>query len=327
MSIQSGVFDLPAIGGQEPAPLVAQWNVVMRCPACGSGAWAARAELPDRSCVFGSERVVYPEEGIAVVECGTCGLYYKTAVPAPAFLAELYQRHAQAKWSSAYGFAPETDLLRRLRGHARFDLLDVGAADGAFLAACGAAGITCRRSALDVMHYAGIERHLSGELIQGFLDAPLPPWSQEPYDVVTLFDVLEHFYQPGVAFENLRALLRVGGLVLIETGNSASFWPRHAGIAQWWYVRLLEHHVFWSWRSLHRMAGIHGFRVVDWREVRHKSRRGRAPAKAAIGLMKTGLYVLAGARYATIAGWFGREGNQPWYPFARDHIQACLESV
>ena len=64
MSIQSGVFDLPAIGGQEPAPLVAQWNVVMRCPACGSGAWAARAELPDRSCVFGSERTRAPYKSV-----------------------------------------------------------------------------------------------------------------------------------------------------------------------------------------------------------------------------------------------------------------------
>ena len=277
--------------------------------------------------MFGSERVAYPEEGIAVVECDDCGLYYKTPVPAPAFLAELYRRHAQAKWASAYDFATEADLLRRLRGRARFDLLDVGAADGALLAACGATGITCRRSALDVMRYVGIEQHLSGELMQGLLDGPLPAWSQEPYDVVTMFDVLEHFYEPGAAFENLRALLRVDGLVLIETGNSASFWPRHAGIAQWWYVRLLEHHVFWSRRSLDRIAGAHGFRVVDWREVRHKSRRSLRPGKAAIGLMKTGLYLLAGAHYATIAGWFGREGHQPWCPFARDHIQACLERV
>ena len=326
MSVQSGVFEFPAIE-QEPAPLVAQWNSVVRCPACSSGSWAARAELPDRSCMFGSERVAYPEEGIAVVECNACGLYYKTPVPAPAFLTELYRRHAQAKWSSAYEYAYETDLLRRVSGRASLDLLDVGAADGAFLAACGAAGITCRRSALDVMRYAGIERHLSGELMLGFLDAPLPAWSQDPYDVVTLFDVLEHFYEPGAAFENLRTLLRAGGLVLIETGNSASFWPRRAGIAQWWYARLLEHHVFWSRRSLDRIAGVHGFRVVSWREVRHKSRRGRPPWKAAVGLMKTGLYVLSGARYATIAGWFGREGHQPWFPFARDHIQACLERV
>ncbi|HSC93941.1 MAG TPA: class I SAM-dependent methyltransferase [Burkholderiales bacterium] len=326
MSIHSGVVDFPAIG-LEPAPLLAQWKAVMRCPACDSEAWAARAELPDRSCVFGSERIAYPGKGIAVVECDACGLYYKTPVPVPAFLSELYRRHAQAKWSSTHDFVLEAELLRRVSGRSRFDLLDVGAADGAFLAACGAAGITCRRSAFDVMRYAGIERHLSGEFMAGFLDAPLPEWSQEPYDVVTLFDVLEHLYEPRAALENLRTLLRVGGLVLIETGNSASFWPRHAGIGQWWYVRLLEHHVFWSRRSLERIAGTHGFRVVGWREVRHKSRRSRPPWKNAVGLLKTGLYVLTGARYATIAGWFGREGNQPWYPFARDHIWACLEKV
>lgn len=326
MSIQSGVVDFPVIE-QERAPLAAQWRAIMRCPACGSDGFVARSGLPDRYCMFGSERIVYPEEGIAIVECNDCGLYYKSAVPAPAFLAELYRRHAQAKWSTAHDFAPEAGLLRRLRGSARFDLLDVGAADGTFLAACGSAGITGRRSAFDVMPYAGIGQHLSGELMEGFLDGPLPAWSREPYDVVTLFDVIEHFYEPAVAFENLRSLLRAGGLILIETGNSASFWPRRAGIDRWWYVRLLEHHVFWSRRSLGRIAGAHGFRIVHWREVRHKSRRGLPQREVAIDLVKTGLYVLTGPHYARIAGWFGREGNQPWCPFGRDHFEACLEEA
>jgi len=177
------------------------------------------------------------------------------------------------------------------------------------------------------MRYSGIERHLTGEFIEGFLDNPLPAWSRKPYDVVTLFDILEHLYDPGMAFENLRLLLRKGGLAFIETGNSTSFWPRRLGIQHWWYARLLEHHVFWSRRALERIATAHGFRTIYWREVRHKSKRCLVPPGTVVDLVKTGFYLTGGRYYRMLANRLGREGAQPVFPFATDHFQACLMKV
>jgi SAM-dependent methyltransferase len=218
-------------------------------------------------------------------------------------------------------------LLRRLMGGARFDLLDVGAASGGLLGVCEHHGIAGRRSALDVIRYPGIERHLSGEFIEGFLDDSLPGWSGEPYDVVTLFDVLEHLYDPVAAFENLRLLLRPNGLVFIETGNAASFWPQRIGIAHWWYVRLLEHHLFWSRAPLERIAAAHGFRLVYWRAVRHKSRRHWLPPGAVVDSLKSALYLATSRHYSSFARLFGKQGVQPWFPFGTDHFQACLVKV
>lgn len=321
MSVQSSVVPLAAIE-QPPEPALAQWKAIARCPSCGSEGSVARAGLPDDYYPFGSERVAYPEQGITIVECDDCGLFYKSAVPSPAYLADVFRRQAQVKWASSHDFFYEAALLRKLKGGTAFDLLDVGAASGDLLAVCRDAAR--RRSALDVMRYSGIEQHLTGEFIEGFLDHPLPPWSREPYDIVTLFDVLEHLYEPGTAFENLRSLLREGGLAFIETGNSSSFWPRRVGINHWWYARLLEHHVFWSRHSLERAAAAHGFRIAYWREVRHKSRRHLRLPGTAVDLLKTGLYLVANHYYASIAKLLGREGVQPWFPFAIDHFQACL---
>jgi SAM-dependent methyltransferase len=322
-SAQGSVVSLVGVE-QSPQAALAQWKANAKCPACDSDACVARAGLPDHNYTFGSERVAYPEQGIALVECGGCGLYYKSTLPAPQFLAEIFRREAQTKWASSHDFLPEAALLRKLCGGAPFDLLDVGAGDGRLLWACGQIGLTGRRSAFDVMHYPGIERHLTGEFIEGFLDDPLPAWSHERYDVVTLFDVLEHLYDPAQAFENLRWLLRDGGLVFIETGDSASFWPSRIGINHWWYARLLEHHVFWQRRSIARIAAAHGFRIVYWREVRHKSRRQLIPQRAVIDAVKAGLYLASRNHYASIAQLIGRQGMQPWYPFAVDHFQACL---
>lgn len=215
-------------------------------------------------------------------------------------------------------------MLRQLWGRPAFDLLDVGAAGGALLVACAGAGIVGRRSALDVMRYPGIERGLCGEFVEGSLDGSALRWSGKRYDIVTLFDVLEHLYEPRVAFERLRALVRRRGLVFIETGDVESFWPERFGIHHWWYTRLIEHHVFWCRDALERIAGEHGFEIVYWRQGRHKSRRRLRLAMALTDILKTGVYCLSPRHYAAFARLLGKEGNQPWFPFARDHVRIAL---
>ena len=283
--------------------------------------------MPDRYYVFGTEKVAYPEQGISVAHCAACGLFYKSLLPTPAFLSQVFQRQAPVKWSDVHDFDGEASLLQRLMGRTRFDLLDVGAAGGGLLSACRKQHIAGRRSALDVMRYPGIERDLSGELIEGFLDDALPAWSGEPYDIVTLFDVIEHLYDPAAAFENLRVLLRRHGLVFVETGDAMSFWPRRLGVAHWWYARLLEHHLFWSRGALARAAEMHGFRLVYWRAVRHKSHRRVLPRGAMLDSIKSALYLMASRQYSAVARFFRRQGVQPWFPFGSDHFQACLVKV
>ena len=314
-------------GAAESGPVEAQWVHVDRCPACDSGELICGCRIPDLHYVFGGERIPLPDSGIVVYTCRDCGLAYKSQVPAPTFLRGVFGRQTGVKWMEPQEFGVEASMLRQLMGRAEFDLLDVGASNGELLRACAEFGITGRRSALDVMRYPGITEHLAGEFIDGFLETPELRWSHEPYDVVTLFDVIEHFYRPQEAFSNLRSLLRHGGLVYIETGNTGNFWPRRFGIHNWWYARLMEHHIFWSKGPLEKIAAVHGFELVFWNEGRHKSRRQLTLARTATDLLKTGLFMVAGNSYVWIARLFGKEGSQPWYPFARDHFQACLKKT
>src|SRR5262245_6355421 len=323
MPVQSGAIPL-LVTDRVPGPTLAHWTVVARCPACGASGHATRALLPDTHYRFGKERILIPEQGISVIECGDCGLYYKTTVPAPSYLKEVFERQAASKWKAAKRPSVQVASLREMRTGRTCDLLDVGAAGGALLGAFAARGVRGRRSALDIMRYPGIEAHLAGEFIEGFIDDPLPAWSCEPYDLVTLLDVVEHLYCPRTAFENLRLLVKRSGRVFIETGNPGSEWPRRFGIGEWYYVRLLEHHIFWSLRSLQRIAADFGFRLIEWKMVRHKSRRRLLRARLPIDLVKMGLYGAAPRYYSAIANAFGGQGNQPWDPIVRDHFQVCL---
>jgi hypothetical protein len=305
----------------------AAWRTVPACPACGSSERLSRGTIPERAYVFGAAAVATPAAGITVHECRACGLAYKSPVPSPDLLAALFRRYAAVKWLPQADMAAEAAALARIAGSAAFDLLDVGAANGALLAARAAGGPAGRRSALDVMRYPGLDAHLAGEFIEGFLDAPAVEWSGRPYRVVTLFDVLEHLYDPGAAFGNLRALVAPGGFAVIESGDARSFWPQRFGLGEWWYLRLIEHHIAWSRRPVERIARAHGFEIVSWEACRHKSRRDIGLAALGNDLLETGLYWVAGKSYRTLARLFGKQGNQPWYPLARDHFRTILRRL
>lgn len=304
-----------------------EWIEFARCPACYRAARSDCGALPDLEYRFGGERIALPADGIRLYACDGCGLVYKSAAPAGAFLAALFERETGEKWLVPQDCAPEIEALCALGGRRDFDLLDVGAAGGALLEACAAAGVAGRRSALDVVRYPGLERALAGEFIAGFLDCPALEWSGVPYDAVTAFDVLEHLYDARAAFANLRALLGPRGLLLVETGDARSAWPVRYGPRRWWYARLIEHHIFWTRQALERCAAEHGLEVLGWEPVRHKSRRALGTAQVARDLLKTAIYRLAPDGYAALAGRFGRQGNQPLDPFAKDHFRAVLRRL
>jgi hypothetical protein len=49
--------------------------------------------------------------------------------------------------------------------------------------------------------------------------------------------------------------------------------------------------------------------------------------KIAADLLKTGAYVADAQLYVRFARLLRKDGNQPWFPFAKDHIQACLKRI
>lgn len=303
-----------------------RWSLVARCPACGEIHRRSCGAIPERYYLFGAEKLPTPRGGIQLYACAQCALVYKSPVPDPAFLSGLFERQIGSKLAP-HDYADEVMALRQHCGRPDFDLLDIGAGGSGLLEACAAAGVQGRRSALDVARRPGLERLLSGEFIHGFLDSPALAWSGRPYDVVTVFDVLEHLNRPFEAFANLRALVRPDGLVIIETGDTDSVWPARYGMRRWWYARLIEHHIFWSRRSLQYCAAGQDMEIVEWQEVPHKSRRQLRKGRIALDLLKTGLYRLMPDSYARFANLFGKEGNQPRSPFATDHFRVCLRRV
>src|SRR5262249_49912121 len=139
-------------------------------------------------------------------------------------------------WQPGYDFASELAAIEAHQQGPAYDLLDVGAAGGEFLRAAGQN--RGRRSALDIVRFERLTVSDGGEFIAGLIDDPDLVWRGQPYDVVTVFDVLEHAYAPAAAMANLRALTKPGGIVVIETGDTDSVGLTE--LRQWYYLAYFE---------------------------------------------------------------------------------------
>jgi SAM-dependent methyltransferase len=302
-----------------------EWLRVERCPVC-NGAPTSSTPLIDSGYVFGDEKIPFPVGGIHIAACGGCGLHFKTAVPDPESLSEVMERQAGKKWMEPYGYEEEIEQLKRIAADRTVDLLDVGCGNGGLLAAWGRHSHG-RRSALDVVQHPGCADHIEGEFIRGLIDGERLQWSGRSYDIVTLFDVLEHLYRPRTAFEHLRELVREGGVVVIETGNVESDWPKRDGPEHWWYARLFEHHIFWSRRPLEHIARQLGFQLLTWSDVKHKGRASMSTMSKVRDVVQMGIYRAAPALYPRIAASLGKYWTQPWSPFTQDHFRVVLRRL
>jgi SAM-dependent methyltransferase len=88
---------------------------------------------------------------------------------------------------------------------------------------------------------------------------------EERYDVVAMFDVLEHLVDPIGTLRTVRTHLADGGLVALTTVNLASVHARARG-AEWpWLMR--SHLWYFTPQTLAAMLAKAGYRLIDWERV------------------------------------------------------------
>jgi len=155
------------------------------------------------------------------------------------------------------------DQISRLLGQAPANtrLLDVGCSSGAFLNAAArlgyeAHGVEPAPKAAATAQAAGLD------VRQGLLQEA--GYADDEFDAVTLLEVIEHLQHPGELLQECRRILRPGGIMMIGTGNAAS-WSMAAMGAKWEYLDIVKHggHVsFFTPDSLAVLAERNGFSVA-----------------------------------------------------------------
>lgn len=229
----------------------------VRCDLCGADSPTFLFGRTDR---FSGEKFRY-------VRCSECGLIYLSPRPSVSDLQsyypegyEAYQRSDAMTSISRWRRRHASSILRRFiaRYHQRGRLLDVGCATGRFLEEMRAHGsdvegveVSARAAAI-----AREERDL--RIFNGTLDEFEAP--ENAFDVVTLWDVLEHLPSPKASVDKINCLLGPEGHLVFSIPNLRSFDARLFG--QWWIGWDAPRHLHLFSRSvLDRLLAETGFEV------------------------------------------------------------------
>jgi SAM-dependent methyltransferase len=231
--------------------------VTVRCAVCGAD----------------SPRLKHRKQAVEILECRDCGLAFWT--PGDAFRPEqVYDRAYFEDASAGRGYDDYAELepvlrsnfARRLgripRPEAGGRALDIGAAYGFAVAEALSAG--WRATGLEISRAAAAraDRTVPGRIVVAH--AGRTPFAAAAFDLVTLWDVLEHLADPHAAIAEAARLLRPGGRLVLTTGDVGSLAARVSG-GRWHLFTIPEHLFFHTRRSLRTLLAAHGFRIESER--------------------------------------------------------------
>jgi len=199
-----------------------------------------------------------------IVRCQQCGLVYSDPRPDGHDIIDTYQAvedplYLEEREGRVLTFEHHLKPLERLTGPPdRRPLLDIGCYTGVFVEIAArhgwdAWGVEPSRWAVEHAQAQGLH------VVQGTLEtADLP---EAYFDVVTLWDVIEHLTDPHEVIQQAHRLLKPGGLIVVHTIDIESPFARLMG-ARWPW--LMEMHIYYfSRRTLRTMLEQCGFQVLS----------------------------------------------------------------
>src|SRR5581483_8665457 len=228
-------WSLPGVASSSDAGDAAGWRVrQLDCPADG----VLVCPVPCLLCGGADARRLFEKGGKTFFRCRGCGLEWIEPMPTPEEIGKYYE------WAYREGiYAPyaEAEDIRQLIAEHRLDVvrrsarpgrwLDVGCATGHFVEAAVRAGMTAE--GLDVSPGAiarararGLTVHLAR--VEEFVPT-------DPYDTITVFDVIEHLLDPRAFLDRLHGWLRPGGTLVLTLPDVSSIYPRLLMRRHWFY--------------------------------------------------------------------------------------------
>lgn len=249
-----------------------------KCPSCGRDDFLVLFESNMKSHGFnvlfdyrmeqydsneaGEGYLVPGDEWGRHVKCKNCGLVYMNPIEQVDRTNGYYSRatnnHAPTIRESYLRTArAQVQLIQR---HAKgTNLLDIGCAQGFFLFSASRAGYAVRGVELsgDAAEYARQEFGLDIE-VKPFEEMEFP---EDCFDVVTLWQTLEHVPLPLQTLLEVRRILKPGGLVAVSTPDIEAFPSRLLG-KRWWDIKRLHINQF-STRTLVDILRKAGFGDVS----------------------------------------------------------------
>ncbi len=238
---------------------------------------SARWDIPCILCGSSRRAVMHEKAPYQIVRCTDCGLVYTLPRLSSEALREMYQSdYWRSDAAKDFGYtdyvADEPLYVKtfRMRGDlvARHRppparLLDVGCAAGFAMTALRERGYDVRGVELSRPMAELARRRLgdSAAVHCGVLEESL--FGGAKFDVITMFDVVEHVEDPVALLATARRMLSPGGVVVFETQNVASRFARLMGV-RWQHYKFQEHLWHFDPKTMRVLLAKAGLELVEW---------------------------------------------------------------
>jgi 2-polyprenyl-3-methyl-5-hydroxy-6-metoxy-1,4-benzoquinol methylase len=206
-----------------------------------------------------------------VMKCSGCGTLFLDPLPDSEQVAKLYSQDYFGGATKGHGYvdydvdkeAMRSVFVNHIKKFERIlgqkgKLFDVGAATGFFIKIAHDHG--WKAEGIDISEYASqIARSRGINVVKGTIyDAN----SVELYDIITMWDVIEHVPDPLSHLLKANSLMRRGGLIAINTPDSGSTFSRIMG-KRWHLFVPPEHIWYFNQKSIEILLNKAGFEVIE----------------------------------------------------------------
>lgn len=232
----------------------------VKCDLCGADAPISHTSHIDR----------FSGDEFALATCSNCGLVYLPMRPSGKDLDDYYPEDYEAYYLLGKESTADSWHLRRAlnlqlkfvdgQSDTKGKLLDVGCATGNFL-------MIARENGWEGMGIEPVQKaaqlardYYGVEVITGTLESADLPSSS--FDVITMWDVLEHLPSPKRAFLRSWELLKPGGNLVFSIPNLASF-DRYLFGRYWIGWDTPRHFNLFTNETLQELLKITGFKLRE----------------------------------------------------------------
>jgi len=221
------------------------------CPICGPGT----REVP-----------LWKKNQLQYVRCDRCGLVYINPQLTDDSVARIYSEMLYDQKSDRLDLLLDhldrykSSLLKRFERYRRTgNLLDVGCFKGFFVYSAAHRGWVAMGTEVSRPAVQFARRQLGLTVEQGDL-LNLERFHRGQFDVITLFDVIEHLSRPDRYVRRAYRLLRPGGLLYLETPNVRAL-PRYL-LGKRWTIFHRLHRYYFQPETIDRLLRKAGFERI-----------------------------------------------------------------
>lgn len=238
-------------------------KMFVTCNICGSAEYTSlyKDELGDAIPKMDYNFSVDTQKTCQIVKCDSCGFVYVNPMPDLSgyyknTVDEIYLNSKKQRLRTA-----EISVQEILRFKESGNLLEIGCSTGHFL---DVASKHFKVEGIELSEWAykeALKRHKVYNMPLSELNL------QKKFDVITLFEVIEHVTDPSKELDLIFDLLKPGGLLVISTPDIDGWLPRLMGKKWWQFMGM--HLCYFSKATCKLLLEKKGFKILKITNYTH----------------------------------------------------------